>query len=76
MWRSCNLSAGDVHEVDAAPNTFDIVDYPGGADNYGGGRTARVHTQWGDGEEERRQSKHAGQIHIYPTNLGPNLARN
>ncbi|CAJ1356194.1 unnamed protein product, partial [Effrenium voratum] len=43
---SCNIC------VDAAPNTFDIVDYPGGADNYGGGRTARVHTQWGDGEEE------------------------
>lgn len=37
--------------VDAAPNTFQIVDYPGGDDNCGGGKAARVHTQWGDGEE-------------------------
>lgn len=42
---SCNIC------VDAAPNTFDIVDYPGGDDNCSGGRTARVLTQWGDGEE-------------------------
>ena len=37
--------------TEAAPNTFKIIDYPGGPDNCGNGWAARVHTQWGDGEE-------------------------
>lgn len=37
--------------TEAAPNTFKIIDYPGGPDNCGNGWAARVHTQWGNGEE-------------------------
>lgn len=42
--------------VEAAPNTFKIIDYPGGPDNTGNGWAARVHTQWGDGEELLREA--------------------